>query len=277
MTGTSSGIGRACVAHLHRSGWRVFAGVRTEADGAEVAALGPGVVPVHLDVTDDDAVRTAVDLVAADVGESGLDAVVNNAGVALGGPVETTPLATWREVLEVNLLGQLAVTRATIPLVRTARGRYVFVGSANGRLSGPLLGAYAASKHGLEAACEALRHELRPSGVKVLCVEPGAVRTEIWPKVRREVEEISASLDDAAQARYAPMADAIGELARSADAHGVAPARVAEVVGKLLDSPHPPARRLVGADAWVMGLGARLLPDSLRDRLVRGQLGLGWR
>jgi NAD(P)-dependent dehydrogenase (short-subunit alcohol dehydrogenase family) len=278
VTGASTGIGRACAVRLAGDGWRVFAGVRSDADGEEVrAAVSGTIVPLRLDVTDADEVARAASVVAEAVGAHGLHAVVNNAGIAIGGAVETTSLDDWRRVLEVNLLGQLAVTQATLDLVRAARGRYVFVGSANGRVSGPLLGPYAASKHALEAACESLRHELRPSGVTVTCVEPGAVRTPIWPKVRREVDDVAAAMGDAASARYAPMVDAVRRLADDAEAHGVTAERVAEVVASVLAARRPPARRLVGADAWAIGAAARLLPDGLRDRLVRAQLGLGWR
>lgn len=279
VTGASTGIGRACALRLAGDGWRVFAGVRRDADGEDVRAAAPGaaIVPVRLDVTDAEEIALAAAAVTGAVGADGLDAVVNNAGIAIGGAIETTSLDEWRTVLEVNLLGQVAVTQATVDLVRAARGRYVFVGSANGRVSGPLLGPYAASKHALEAACESLRHELRPCGVAVTCVEPGAVRTPIWPKVRREVDEVAAAMGDDASARYAPMVDAVRQLADDAEAHGVTAERVAEVVAAVLSARRPPARRLVGADAWAMGAAARLLPDGLRDRLVRAQLGLGWR
>jgi NAD(P)-dependent dehydrogenase (short-subunit alcohol dehydrogenase family) len=278
VTGASTGIGRACAERLAGAGWRVFAGVRSDADGAAVVASANGdVVPVRLDVTDATEVARAAELVGDAVGARGLDAVVNNAGIAVGGAVETTPLDSWRRVLEVNLLGQLAVTQATIPLVRTAGGRYVFVGSANGRVSGPLLGPYAASKHALEAVCESLRHELRASGVAVSCVEPGAVRTPIWPKVRQEVDDVAGGMADDAAARYAPMVEAVRKLADDAEAHGVTAERVSEVVEEVLLARRPPARRLVGVDAWAIGAAARVLPDGLRDRLIRAQLGLGWR
>lgn len=278
VTGSSTGIGRACVERLAGAGWRVFAGVRRDADGEALTASTTGAVePLRLDVTDADEVARAVELVAAAVGGRGLDAVVNNAGIAVGGAVETTSLDAWRQVLEVNLLGQLAVTRATLPLVRAARGRYVFVGSANGRVSGPLLGPYSASKHALEAVCESLRHELRDLGVGVTCVEPGAVRTPIWPKVRTEVDEVVGGMDAEAGERYAPMVAAVRHLADDAEAHGVTAEKVAAVVEDVLLARRPPARRLVGADARAIGVAARVLPDGLRDRLVRAQLGLGWR
>jgi NAD(P)-dependent dehydrogenase (short-subunit alcohol dehydrogenase family) len=278
VTGASTGIGRACAERLAGSGWRVFAGVRNDADADDLAtAVGGSLTPVRLDVTDAAEVHRAVELVTEAVGGGGLGAVVNNAGIALGGAVETTSLDTWRRVLEVNLLGQITVTQATLDLVRAARGRYVFVGSANGRVSGPLLGPYSASKHALEAVCESLRHELRGTGVGVTCVEPGGVRTPIWPKVRQEVDEVASAMPGHTAERYATMVDAVRRLADEAEAHGVTADRVAAVVEDVLVAKRPPARRLVGGDAWAIGLAARVLPDGVRDRLIRSQLGLGWR
>jgi NAD(P)-dependent dehydrogenase (short-subunit alcohol dehydrogenase family) len=181
VTGASSGIGEATALRLARAGWDVLAGVRREEDAERLRGLG--VEPVLLDVTDPAAVA-ALDL-------ERLDGLVNNAGIALALPLELLPLDELRRVLEVNVVGQLAVTQAVLPAVRAARGRVVNVGSIAGRSSLPFLGAYAASKFALEAVTDALRVELRPWGIRVAIVEPGSIATPIWTKGAQRFEELT--------------------------------------------------------------------------------------
>src|SRR4051812_28820003 len=175
VTGASRGIGRATALRLAASGWDVRAGVRSETDGALLAAEAGGITPVVLDVTDDDQVA-ALDAVLPER----LDAVVNNAGVVIAAPVEGLALADLRHQLEVNVVGQVAVTQAVLPRLRASRGRVVFVSSVSGRVSAPFMGAYSASKYALEALADALRLELRPWGVAVSLIEPGAIDTDVW-------------------------------------------------------------------------------------------------
>jgi len=267
ISGASTGIGEACALHLAERGWHVFAGVRRDEDGTRLAAAASGTIePVMLDVTDEASVREAL----AQVGDQ-LPAVVNNAGVAVGGPVEYLPLDGWRRPFDVNVIGQLAVTRAALPLIRVAGtdGRVVFMGSIGGRISTPLLAPYDSSKFALEAIAESLRHELAPAGIKVVLIEPGAVRTPIWDKGRRSADEIAAALPPEALSRYQWAIDGVRKGIDMQERNGVPPARVAEVVEQALTSSRPRARYLVGRDARVMAAIARLLPDSARDFLVR--------
>jgi NAD(P)-dependent dehydrogenase (short-subunit alcohol dehydrogenase family) len=200
-----------------------------------------------------------------------LTAVVNNAGIAVGGPIEYLPLDDWRRQFEVNVFGQLAVTRAALPLIRTAgsAGRVVFIGSIGGRLSTPLLAPYDASKFALEAIAESLRHELRPSGIKVVLVEPGGVKTPIWEKGRRSADEIEASLSAEAKERYGWAVAGVRKGIDMQERQGVAPGRVAQVVENALTNARPRARYLVGLDARATAVVARVLPDSARDAVVR--------
>jgi NAD(P)-dependent dehydrogenase (short-subunit alcohol dehydrogenase family) len=161
VTGASTGIGRATALELARRGWAVLAGLRRPAE------LGPGITPVELDVT-------SPAQVAALRGRP-LDALVNNAGIAVTGPLEYLPLEELREQLEVNTVGQLAVIQACLPALRAARGRIVNVSSVSGRIAFPTYGPYAASKFALEALSDSLRRELRGSGVDVVVVQPGGV------------------------------------------------------------------------------------------------------
>ena len=172
ITGASRGIGRACALRLDRRGFDVIAGVRSEEAGRRlVAEASDRLRVIHLDVTDAAAVRAA-----ADAAGDRLDALVNNAGIAVGGIVEMLSLDDLRRQLEVNVVAQVAVTQAMLPAVRTARGRIVFISSVSGRVSSPVLTPYTASKFALEAIADGLRVELRPWGIDIVLVEPGSDR-----------------------------------------------------------------------------------------------------
>jgi NAD(P)-dependent dehydrogenase (short-subunit alcohol dehydrogenase family) len=197
LSGASTGIGRATAGRLGRSGWRVLAGARKDADLAALGTLA-GVEPLRLDVTSEADVAAA----AAAAGER-LDALVNNAGIAVTGPVEVLPVSAWREQLEVNLLGQVALTRAVLPAVVRARGRVVSVSSIGGRMALPLFGPYAASKYALEAMTDSLRREVRGQGVDVVSIEPGAIATPIWGKGMAEAEAHVDAMDEGSAAATA--------------------------------------------------------------------------
>ena len=252
VTGASSGIGAACAARLARSGWRVFAGVRRTGDAPA------GTEEVLLDVTDDEQIRAASDRIEE------LDALVNNAGIAIAIPLEFIPLDELRRQLDVNVVGQVAVTQAFLPQLRRSRGRIVFVGSIAGRSALPFLGAYAASKHALEAIADALRLELRPFGVEVSILEPGTIRTPIWTRSA----ELASSLADRAgpglRELYGERMAAFGRVARERGAKGASADAVAHVVEEALTSDRPRTRRLVGRDAKLRA-GFELLPDRVRD------------
>jgi NAD(P)-dependent dehydrogenase (short-subunit alcohol dehydrogenase family) len=275
VTGASSGIGRACALHVDGLGYRVFAGVRSESAAESLRRAGSGrLAPVMLDVTDAAAIDAAVGSLESALDGRGLVGVVNNAGVAHGGPIEYLPIAEWRTQLEVNVIGQVAVTKAMMPLVRRGRGRIVFIGSIGGRVGTPLLGPYAASKFAIEGIAESLRHELRPFGVRVVVVEPGAVKTDIWDKGRRYADEMEQLLPAEATTLYG---DAVAGMRRAMDHQdrtGIPPEQVARVVGRALFSARPRARYLVGRDAQAAGLVARLVPDSVKDAIVRRVGGL---
>jgi NAD(P)-dependent dehydrogenase (short-subunit alcohol dehydrogenase family) len=267
ISGASTGIGEACALRLADRGWHVFAGVRRDEDGRRLTAAATGILePVMLDVTDAASIAEAL----GQVGDR-LTAVVNNAGVAVGGPLEYLALDEWRHQYEVNVIGHVAVTCAALPLLRAAGpgGRVVFMGSIGGRISTPLLGPYNSSKFALEAIAESLRHELAPAGIKVVLIEPGAVRTPIWDKGLRRADEMEAALHPEALARYQWAVDGIRKGIGMQQRNGVPPARVAEAVEQALTSSRPRARYLVGRDAKVMAAIDRLLPDSARDFLVR--------
>lgn len=270
VTGASTGIGRATALRLDREGWRVFAGVRNDDAGEALAQAGSSrLVPVRLDVTDEAQVTAAFEQVAEAAGKAGLDGVVNNAGVALGGPLEYLSLERWRTQFEVNVIGQIAVTKAAMPLLRAAKGRIVFIGSNSGRVATPLMGPYSASKFAIEGLADALRMELHGTGIDVVVIEPGAVKTDIWDKGRTQVAELEAELPPEAFDRYREMIDAIRSGIEMQDSGGVTADKAAAVVLRALTASHPRTRYQVGADAKVSVVLARVMPHRAMDAVLR--------
>jgi len=265
VTGASTGIGAATVAELVSRGFRVWAGVRGEDAAARLAdEHGDSVRVLRLDVTDAAAVAAAGEQVTA---AGPLHGLVNNAGVALPGPLEFLPVAAVREQLEVNLLGQLAVTQAMLPALRAAAGRIVMVGSIGGRIAAPMLGAYHASKFGLVGLTDTLRAELAPWHIRVILIEPGAIATPIWSRGAANADQLEGQLPAKARDLYAgQIAQARKNATRSAR-NGLPPAAVAAVVARALTTPRPRPRYLVGRDAQVASVIARL-PYRLRYRLT---------
>jgi NAD(P)-dependent dehydrogenase (short-subunit alcohol dehydrogenase family) len=275
ITGSSTGIGRACALTLDRNGFRVFAGVRKKADGdalREVASKS--LAPVHIDVTDSASIEAMAKLVAADVGEAGLAGLVNNAGTTLPYPVEFLALDDFRRQLEVNLVGPLAVTQALLPLLRMGQGRVVNVTSAAGKAGVPLMAPYVAAKHGLEGLSDVLRLELRPLGVQVAVIEPGFVSTAMRGKLQRDAEVTIGALPDDGRRRYGPQLTAIAESISKHAAHGSDPDVIAADVFHALTSSKPRTRYPSGAGAKRMLLMRRLLPDRRFDRVMLHASGL---
>lgn len=271
VTGASTGIGRACALRLDRRGWRVLAGVRKEADADSLAAEGSErLTPVILDVADAATIAAAADAVRAAAGDGGLQGLVNNAGITVQGPLEDLPLDDLRRQLEVNVTGQLAVTQAVMPLVRSGGGRIVMMSSIAGRtMSVPLIAPYAASKKALEALGEALHYELRRDGIHVALVEPGAVDTPIWSKGEATVDPMFDELPDASKRRYGEAIARARKIAAMQARRGIPPERVAERVEHALTAARPRLRYLVGADAHVRAYVEPLLPQAVKDVFVR--------
>ena len=275
ITGASTGIGAACARALAAEGWTVFSGVRAAADAeALTSSAGGRILPVLLDVTDGDAIARAAEFVAAAVGDAGLSGLVNNAGIAVSGPLETLPIAAFRRQFEVNVIGQVAVTQALLPLLRRARGRIVNMGSIAGRAALPVLGPYSASKFALEALTDALRLEVRPFGVGVSIVEPGAIATPIWQKSQRSAIEVEESAPSEVRALYRDVVDKISRAATQSERNALPVDTVVAVVRHALTAPRPRTRYVVGRDAKVRALLQRLLPDRALDRILTRALGL---
>jgi NAD(P)-dependent dehydrogenase (short-subunit alcohol dehydrogenase family) len=232
ITGSSTGIGRACALMLDRNGFRVFVGVRKEADGDALrSAASESLTPVHIDVTDAASIQAMAETVTSEVGDAGLNGLVNNAGTTLPCPIEYLPLDGFRRQLEVNLVGPLAVTQALLPVLRLGQGRVVNVTSAAGRAGVPLMAPYVSAKHALEGLSDVMRLEFRQLGIQVAVIEPGFVGTAMGGKLQRDTEGAVGSLPDEGRRRYGP---ALCKLAEEIGQHA-ATGSPPEVVAKHFD------------------------------------------
>jgi NAD(P)-dependent dehydrogenase (short-subunit alcohol dehydrogenase family) len=270
ITGAAKGIGEACALHFARLGWLTFAGVRREEDGQRLRQeAGEKLIPLQVDVTKPEQVQAAGDRIAAEVGEAGLLGLVNNAGVAVAGPMEFTELEDIRWQFEVNYFGQIAVTQAVMPLLRKAKGRVVNMSSVSGRFVYPFFGPYAGSKHALEAFTDALRRELLPWGIEVISVEPGAIATPIWDTSLQSANQRTVKLTQQAHEYYGEVFDRIRQGAMRSGTRGLPAQAVADVVYKAITASRPKTRYVVGRRAkWTVYL-FRHLPDRLIDAVVK--------
>lgn len=271
VTGASSGIGAATVEALAQRGFVVYAGVRNDADAAHVRALHPNVRPLHLDVTDAHAIAAAARAVQSD--GVPLVGLVNNAGVAFGGPLETLPVDELRTQFDVNVIGAMAVTQGFLPLLRAQRSCIVFIGSIAGRIAMPYFAPYCASKAALRALTAALRMELAPSRIDVTLIEPGSVATPIWSKGLAMRDAMLARLPAHAPDHYRAAINTVMRTLAGEQRSAMPVRRVADVVVRALTARKPKAHYIVGAPARVGALLA-LLPPSIHDRFLRATLRL---
>ncbi len=263
VTGASTGIGEATVLHLKALGFDAVGAVRKDEDAERLE--GQGVRTVRIDVTDAGQIAAARD----ELGDVALAGLVNNAGIAVAAPLEFLPVDRLRQQLEINLIGQAAVTQAFLPALRRAHGRIVNVSSIGGRVALPLVGAYNASKFGLEGLSDALRRELRPQGIDVILIEPGGVKTPIWRKGEELADQMLEDVPPEAERLYGRLIEAVrAGTQRIARETGSEPREVAEVIGTALTASRPRTRYLVGSDAKLRARMAKVLPDRLMDRMI---------
>jgi len=274
VTGASTGIGWAVTQVLTKRGFHVFGSVRKAADAERLtAAFGAAVTPLVFDVTDEAAVRAAARTVEATLDGRPLAGLVNNAGIAVAGPLLHLPVDEWRKQLEVNLTGVVITTQAFAPLVGARLpaagrpGRIVNIGSVGGRNANPFMAPYCATKFGLEGLSESLRRELLPFGVDVIVVAPGAVATPIWDKA--DETDTSAYADTV----YAPALDRLRAYMLSIGKNGLPPERIGEAVHTALTTPKPKVRYTITPQPMQM-LMADVLPKRTLDRIVGKRLGL---
>ena len=274
VTGSSTGIGHATAKELIARGFRVFGSVRKAADAERLRAeLGPNFAPLVFDVTDEAAIARAAAEVRSALGGETLAGLVNNAGIAVAGPLLHLPLDDFRRQIEVNLTGQLAVTQAFAPLLgadralKGAPGRIVMISSVGGRNGSPFVGPYSASKFGLEGMSESLRRELMLYGIDVVIVGPGAIATPIWEKA----DEVDVSRY--ANTDYAGPLDAVKKYMLELGRKGLKPEAVGKLVADVLTAAAPRVRYAI-VPSWFESLMLSLLPKRMLDRVMAGRLGL---
>ena len=274
VTGASTGIGAACALELDKQGFRVFAGVRSEAACQRLQAIASdNLTTVMFDVTDAASIAAAAATVRNAVGEAGLAGLVNNAGIAVCGPLEVVPIEALRKQLEVNVIGQVAVTQALLPLLRMARGRIVNVGSVNGALAPPYFGPYSASKFALEAITDSLRGELRKWGISVSIVEPGPVDTPIWDKSTAAADELAEGIPPEKLEPYQADLDVLRAKTKEIVTTAMPVRRVVNAVVHALTASRPKTRYFITWRTLFASRIFRLVPDRIRDWILRREMG----
>ncbi|GAA4185829.1 SDR family NAD(P)-dependent oxidoreductase [Streptosporangium oxazolinicum] len=264
ITGASSGLGEACALFLARAGFQVFAGVRKQADGERLRRTATGVlIPVTIDVTDEDCVADAARTVTGRLTGSGLWGLVNNAGICVPSPLAWLEPGQLRRQLDTNVVGTLTVTRAFLPSLRNGGGRIVNVTSGLGRVAVPFLGAYVASQFAKEGFSDVLRRELAPLGIAVCVVRPGAIVTPIWDKVTADGHRAVSAGDPYHREPFLRFLDSNAETARASKTTSLDFTRA---VLRALTSRRPRRHYPVGRDATAAGLVSRFLPTALLDR-----------
>jgi NAD(P)-dependent dehydrogenase (short-subunit alcohol dehydrogenase family) len=268
VTGASTGIGRASAFRFAELGYRIFAGVRKTSDAETLKAESSGKIePVLLDVTRPESIAQAL----AAAGDEPLAGLVNNAGIAIIGPLELLPIDAWRRQFEVNVIGLVAVTQAFLPLLRRGRGRIVNIGSIAGRSALPGSGAYDSTKFAVEAITDVLRMELHPFGISVSVIEAGAVATPIWEKSLREADELSRQVAPERYALYRGLMAQVRKEASESARTALPVSAVVKAVEHALTARKPKTRYLVGRDSWLWLL-LNFLPDRWRDRLILSKI-----
>lgn len=269
VTGSSTGIGHATVDRLASSGWHVWGGVRTDADARRISQTS-GVHALRMDVTDDSEIDNAFAEVEKGTSSSGLDLLVVNAGIVVAGPLELLTREQWREQFEVNVIGVAATIRAALPILRLAEDpRIIVVGSINSRVGVPLLGPYASSKHALVGLLSSLRRELPSGGPRITLLEPGAVHTPLWDKVREASLRFDGEVSRGESDEYEHLIRVAQQRLDKEDRGGLSPSKVAEIIERCANRTHPPKRRLVGGDAWLAAAAERLFSGRVLDLLLR--------
>lgn len=271
ITGTSTGIGRATALHLDKLGYRVFAGVRKDADAKSLKQESSNnLVPLMIDMNDNDSMAHAFQQVSETVGSTGLAALVNNAGIPMGGPLEFFDLAQLQKGLEVNLLGHIRMIQLFLPLIRMQKGRIINIGSIGGIFPAPFTAPYSASKAAMHTLTHALRRELLPEEIQVILIIPGNIKTAIWKKVEDSNEPASPAVEE----KYGQALKAMKRTTIKMGSQGIPPETVAKIVTKALTHKNPKPSYIVGQDAKLQTIATILLPHRLIDRIFMFALGI---
>lgn len=265
ITGTSTGIGRACALHLDDLGFTVYAGVRKSDDAEALKREASGrLKPIILDVSDESSISIAAEKIKLETGGR-IDGLINNAGIGLGGALEVTPLGEIHKLMNVNVIGLLAATKVFLPLLRESQGRIINIGSTSGYLASPGASVYSGSKFAVRAITDALRLELHHFGIKVILVSPGAIESAIWDKGKNYRQALQDSVNPDIAALYSA-------LRRFGDSlytgmKRIPASEVAKVIADALTNKHPKRHYIVGKDAKG-AKKATYLPRAILDRII---------
>jgi NAD(P)-dependent dehydrogenase (short-subunit alcohol dehydrogenase family) len=275
ITGASSGIGRSCVSVMSRAGWEIYATVRKPADAEMLQAeYGGQIFPVILDMQNTSSIANAAQEVESQLQGRGLDGLVNVAGIGLVRPIEYASMEDVREIFDINVFGQIALTQAFTRLLRKNKGRMVNITSVGVNIAIPFGGLLNASKSAFAMLSDTLRLELRPFGVQVSAVEPGAIATPAVDKTLGDIERVIGGLPPEAQAQYASMLQTFARIAYGREKTGSSPVVVASAVHHALTSRRPRIRYRVGKHAKLLATLPKVLPESLLDLIRLRMFGL---
>jgi len=265
VTGASTGIGKATALHLDKLGFKVFAGVRKESDGQALRKeTSNKLTPIFLDVTDSNSITAAMDTVSKETGGE-LYGLVNNAGVSLNGPLELVPTSKIKQLMDVNVLGLLAVTQAFLPRLRQSKGRIINISSGHGLVAVPDKSVYAASKFAVQAITDSLRIELRPFDVSVSSIVVGKVDTAVLGKIITDRDKMIEAAPAEVVKLYSPLIEFFDKEVK--ELPGIPAIEVGKVIAHVLTTEKPKAQYLIGPGAKKMKNLARL-PIGLRDWLM---------
>jgi NAD(P)-dependent dehydrogenase (short-subunit alcohol dehydrogenase family) len=270
VTGTSSGIGAATARELARRGFHVLAGVLLDVEAD--AIRGTNLEPVILDITNDYHIDALVKRIADDPERRPLRALVNNAAIEINAPVEVLPLSEWRRQFDVNLFGQVAMVQALLPALIESRGTVVNISSVGGKLAMGGYGPYASTKFALEAVNDALRRELKPLGMKIIAVEPGAVATEMSGQVRAKADRITSEMTPQQRGRYGALMHAMVAQAESYITKAVPAKEAGRIIADVITSKRPRTRYTIGRDAASLVVLVRFLSDRMVDSVIARSL-----
>ena len=276
VTGASTGIGYSAVEHLIRGGYGVFGSVRKQEDASRLQSdFGKNFIPLIFDVTDEQAVLDSVETVKSKMGPGDqLISIVNNSGIALGGPIQFLPTDVYRKQFEVNLFGVVNVTRSYLKLLgaergASHRGRVVMISSVSGKRSYPFVSPYTASKHALEAFSDSLRREMMLYGVKVVIIEPGPIKTPIWDKTPSVEDNPFLGTDYESSLRKF-----YGQMVTKGKHEGLPVDRVGKLIEKVITIKNPKTRYVITGRKWLDFILPGILPDRMLDKLFAKFLGI---
>lgn len=270
ISGATSGIGLVTANKLHDMGWKVYAGGM---QGDDFLQLTHGITQLPFDISDPEGVEGAVKLLTIEIDH--LDALINNAGIQIPGPIEALSMDDIRRQFDVNFFGHLQVSKSLLPLLRKSEsGRIINISSLMGQVAFPMLGAYSMSKQALEAMSDILRMELKPSGIHVSVIEPGAIETPMTNTVAEELNTLRENSSPQIQRDYAPFFRGMIKTLRSQNQNATSPEKIADVIIKALNSEKPTARYAIGLDVTGLSTIRRMLPDSWGDWFILRVLGI---